>query len=59
MFSARPVTAVVFSPVSPLINPETDAVILRDSCSALLEVYKYGLKQPRQKILFFEDRSQE
>jgi hypothetical protein len=53
MFSARPVTAVVFSPVSPLINPETDAVILRDSCSALLEVYKYGFRVTQAKDIIF------
>ena len=53
MFSAGPVTAAVFSPVSPLINPETDAVILRESGSALLEVYKYGFRVTQAKDIIF------
>lgn len=54
MFCARSVTAAVFSPVSPpLINPETDAVILRDIGSALLEVYKYGFRVTQAKDIIF------
>ncbi len=45
-----PVTPADFSPVSSLVKPETEAVILKDSGSAVLEGYEYGFRIVYQRF---------